>query len=309
MALVAAPWLATVLGRHGLAPFWAAAQTGWRFAGAFWLPLITLDFAGEPFLTFTSVLAILGLILSLARREFFLPAWFILPFFVGPRVAAADATIPLAILAGNGLSEIVLPGIAWARSQKAGEEPPAHVWENGGWSDRAVLVAIGFFMIYSLFSGYNYSLVLARTTLSEEERTALEWVRQYTPSDSHFVLITGRDPITEPSQEWFPALTERTNVAVIQGYEWLPGGQFMRRYLAFTELQTCAVVGIACLEAWVGEQGDGAGFIWLSRGGLRLSEGKVPFRGRNTPLFVALSASPNYVLVYASEEVKIFAHR
>lgn len=308
VALIVAPWLVTVISRHGLVPFQAAAKTG-GYSVVFWLPLLTFDFTEEPFLTLISVMGVLGFILLLARREFLLPAWFVLPFLVGPRGAPADATVPLAIAAGIGLSDVILPGIARARRVGTDERPLSHFWENDGWRDLAALGVLGFFLVYSLITGYSYSLTLTRLVPSKGENAALAWVRDSTPAESRFVLITKGEALSDPLQEWFPALTERVNQGVVQGYEWMPDGQFMSRYVSFAELQACALEGIACLEAWVDKQGDGAEFIWLSRGGLRLSEGKVPFRGRNTPLAVALSASPDYVLVYGSEEVKIFAHR
>ncbi len=84
------------------------------------------------------------------------------------------------------------------------------------------------FLVYTLLNAYIYSLDLSSLRVTDEELKALQWVTDNTPPNARFVILNYGDPLTSPIQEWFPALTDRVSLSVIQGYEWLPG-EFNRR--------------------------------------------------------------------------------
>ena len=109
--LLTSPWWGTVLAQHGWAPFRSALNTGGH-GGLFWIPWLTFDFAEERFVTLFTVLGLIGLALACIRRQWFLPAWLLLPFLIEPRSATAIAALPLAILAGLGLADFVIPRLA-----------------------------------------------------------------------------------------------------------------------------------------------------------------------------------------------------
>ncbi len=109
--LLTSPWWGTVLAQHGLAPFRSALNTGGH-GGLFWLPWLTFDFAEERFVSLFTVLGLIGLAAACIRRQWFLPAWLLLPFLIEPRSAMAIAALPLAILAGLGLADFVIPRLA-----------------------------------------------------------------------------------------------------------------------------------------------------------------------------------------------------
>ena len=74
------------------------------------------------------------------------------------------------------------------------------------------------------------------------------WVRENTPADSSFLILTGRaDVMTDAVQEWFPALAERHSATTLQGLEWTLGGEFYPRWNELSALQSCREM--ACIES------------------------------------------------------------
>ena len=59
--------------------------------------------------------------------------------------------------------------------------------------------------------------------------------------------------MTDPVQEWFPALADRHSVTTLQGLEWLLRGDFVTRWDQLSALQRCEETG--CVTAWAEEIG------------------------------------------------------
>ncbi len=112
------PWLAAVFARHGALPLLAAFQV--RNDSSFPLvQLILFTYTDEAFTDILGALAFLGLFNELFRKRFFLPAWVALTVFLTLRNAPYILMLPVALLAGIGLDEVVLPGITRKPKLKA----------------------------------------------------------------------------------------------------------------------------------------------------------------------------------------------
>ena len=240
--VVAAPWWLTVLHYHGLAPLLSAVQTGQKSAAV--LNLVFFDFAEEPYATLIAVLALIGLGQRLLRRDYLLPLWLAIPFFVEGRSAILPAAIPLAMLAAIGLIDVVLFALL-TMVRKELEK-----------SDEVSLVEFGIFvyvLFYLLFSSYQFGFQLSGKSLSVADREAMQWVRANTHADSRFLVLTGTNAITcDLVLEWFPALTGRQSLLTVQGTEWTKGANF-RTYVQSTyPVQKCLSSGdVTCLDAEV----------------------------------------------------------
>jgi hypothetical protein len=229
-----------VLLRFGLTPALSALQTGYR-TWLFWLPLIRLDFSHEHFFTLITLTGLLGLFHRIRQHDLLLPVWFLFPFFLEPRNPAPLAMPALAMLAAIGLLEVILPGL-----MRAGWTADLDLSASA--AGRTVLA---FFLLYTLidaFAGLN--LTVRGLAVDDAEQSAALWARDHTPSGARFILMTYGDALNTPIQEWFPAISGRQNILTVQGYEWLPGGQFLARKQAFGQLQGCMFADPACMEAW-----------------------------------------------------------
>lgn len=112
------------------------------------------------------------------------------------------------------------------------------------------------------------------------------------------MIVTGEtEPFSDAVSEWFPALANSTSIATIQGYEWLPGGQFEKRMGAYSVLQTCMNASADCVEEWGASQGETFEYILVSRDELVKNE---------SPLVSSLSTADGYEVVYQAGDVLIF---
>src|SRR5574341_1353007 len=149
--VLTSPWWGTVLIQHGFAPFQSALNAGGH-SGLFWLPWLTLDFAEERFISLFTLLGLIGFTVQCVRRDWFLPVWMLAPFVVEPRSATAIAALPLAVLAGLGLSDFLLPNVGALASRPAGG---VQDWTLYMPSNRAVRVVLGCVLFYGLVGAFR----------------------------------------------------------------------------------------------------------------------------------------------------------
>jgi hypothetical protein len=298
--VLASPWWGIALNQHGLAPLQSALNTGGHNA-LFWLPWITLDFAEERFVTLFTFLGLIGFTVQCIRRDWFLPAWMLAPFIVEPRSATAIAALPLAILAGLGLSDLFLPNIAALASKPAGR---VRDWTSYMSNSRAVRIVLGCILFYALLGAFFYDISLTNYVVSVEDRAAMQWVRMNTPPGSRFIVLTGKtDPFSDPVAEWFPALANRTSQNTIQGKEWLLGKEFMPFLDEVKTLQLCLNTSPACVENWSEIEHLDFDYLYV-----------VASKGKDAPpisgfLSYQLQQDEDYSLVFENGGVAIFERK
>jgi hypothetical protein len=287
-----APWWGTVLANHGLAPFQSALQTS--DDGAFHLAqLLTLQIGGGVFFSLTVALGLIGLLGFLARRDFLLPVWLVLPFFVDPRSGGGMTLLPMSMLAAYGFDWLLAPALLSLRRRE------------GTWlADRFVSLTMFGIAFYLFFSAAIFGLGLARASLTGADRETIAWVNANIPPRSDFLLLTGEQySMKDPFQEWFPALTDQRSQTTLQGAEWTLAEDFFPFYGELVALQHCATV--ACIQDWGERTGLDHEYLLI----------KVLPQGSSSPLKASLDLllnsvrqSEQYEIVYETENAVIFVH-
>lgn len=247
--IVSAPWWGTVIAYHGITPILNGAATGQKFLAIF--NLLFFVFTEEPYATVIAVLGLIGVARCLVRREYLLPLWLALPFFVEGRSAAGPAAIPLAMLAAIGLVDVVFLAVhALGRRNAAGDQHAPELGTDPAGTvsayERNILVYVLLFLV---FSTYQFGFQLSTATLYPPDQEAMEWVRDHTPAGSRFLVLTGTSSVSCDSvMEWFPALTGRQSINTVQGTEWTQGKNFATYVKSSYAAQKCVVGGdAACL--------------------------------------------------------------
>ena len=260
--LLTSPWWGTVIAQHGFEPFQSALRTGGNSAPA-WSSDFIFDITQERFVAVLTILGLLGLIIQLIHRDWFLPAWLLLPFVVEPRSATAIAAFPLAMLACIGLTEFIFPRIIAFRSGMVNNSSDLTFSMTRSRIARIVLACLIFLI---LISALSYDLSLANYIVPIESRAAMQWVSENTPSGSSFIVLTGRnDPFLNSSAEWFPAIAMRTSLNTIQGREWLLGKDFSPFFDDLQNLQSCLNTDPNCLDGWASAHGLGFNFVYIEK--------------------------------------------
>jgi len=294
--VLTSPWWVTVISQHGLTPLLSAAQTGQKLLAIF--HLVFFSFTEEIYATPIAVLGLLGLGLHLARRDYLLPLWLIFPFFVEGRSAAGPAAVPLAMLAASAFVDLVLAGL---RSVNRDDTPLELVTPV----ERGVLL---YFFMYLLFSGYLFSWQISSATLYPPDREAMQWVRQNTPAEANFLVLTGSRSISCDSvPEWFPALAKRKSVFTVQGTEWTLGKDFGDFVKKASRVQACVNESADCVTELA--QSAKYDFVYLSK--ILRVDNCVPLSTPQTfPYFVeTMRSSPAFKVVYETDGAIIYQNR
>ncbi|MFT3895364.1 MAG: hypothetical protein QM730_27375 [Anaerolineales bacterium] len=286
-ALLTAPWWLTVLLQHGFAPFQSVMYAGVR--ETLLASLFHTVFSMQGGLPILPLLSLTGMFVYFRKREFLLPAWAFLPFFVDPRNAPAIVLFPLVMLSIEGLYFL----------KEEFDRAYAKTMEK---NNKAVMstpipqIILAVLLLYFLYLSHSSLGYLVRLSLTPSDREVMEWVKANTSAGSRFLLITNKgqiSPMTDSYQEWFPALTERNSENTLQGKEWTLGPQFYSYTQDLVKLQTCT--DITCLEQWKLRNNAEFDHILLQK------------RRTSNEFLSSLKNDSLYRIMYESDDVVIFS--
>jgi len=310
--LLTGPWWLTVILRHGPAPLLAAAETA-REPWYSWFPRLAFYFTADLDYVVASLttVGLVGLAFALARRHLLLPLWLVAIFILSPRASATFAAIPLALLVGIGLDQVILPGVRrlaqGGASTGAGGAAPAQGAPGRPARRRSAVLAgtlLVLFLVQVLLSAWlRLSFWSPIPVLPREDRDAFHWIAGNTAQDSRFVVIAADNPYWNPVEEWFPVLAGRASLTTVQGYEWLPGGQYARQLERCAGPFRCMAQEADCLEDWARGYGESFSHVYISPGRAGPAEGA----GFCPVLADSLRASADYLPLYDRGGVMVFA--
>ncbi len=303
LVLTAPWWLETIL-RVGFDPFLSAVGSGGHSIMSP-LQLLTLNFTEEPGFPMAIAFGVLGILAAIRDRKYFLPVWLLVIFILDARKPGTLSTAPLAMLAAYGIVDVFLPLVRDSLARLSARRATAWAY-----------LAVGFaLMLYAPIATISSSSE-ARSplyALSEENRTAMEWIRTNTPPAAKFIVM----PSTtgwgwDAPSEWFPVLAGRVSLTTVQGSEWLGASTYNRRQENTKELTKCTSQGVACLQAWArNAELDDYAYIYVPKGSGVIGEETVLGRKRDccAEFRASLAASEEYVLVFNEPGAAVFKKR
>lgn len=287
--MLTAPWWLTVLLYHGFSPFGSVMHAGIR--ETFFASLFYSLFSTQGGLPILPVLYIIGMAAVLRRREFLLVAWAFIPFFADPRNAPAIAIFPLVMLASEGLWYLGAGFIQASLKTLGPYNYMPKITSN---------IVVGSYVILLLFLfrvSYDSASKLTNISLAHNERETMEWVRDNTPAEGRFLLITNSgeiNPMTDAYQEWFPVLAERRSQNTLQGLEWVLGPDFYPYSQRLIALQTCRDVN--CLDDWLEQENKKVDYILFEK------------KRASTDLIESMRLGLSQEVLYESSSTVIFTY-
>ena len=312
-----APWWATVVAAHGLAPFRAAQATGGSFlsgSGARWVVRLTLSklglgATGEPLFPMILALGVVGALRELSWGRLLLPVWCVVIFLTDIRAPGTYASIPIAMLAGIAATEVLLPVLRdwhpanWPAplSRALALASPAR------WSALVLAALVGYGTLAALIRTPSIpSEMHVLTSLEPADRAAMEWVARSTPRDARVLVVTGANWPSDRIAEWFPVLAARRSVATVQGSEWLPNAEYDRRYANYETLAACAGRDVPCLERWAARTSTTFSYLYVPK-----TEGANGRPGEEccASLIASASADPRFRRIYDGSGASVFERR
>lgn len=296
--LVTAPWWATVLFHIGISPFIAAGKTGY-YGIVGYLQLFQSGITHEFILQTIGSLALFGLFWHIAERKYFVPVWALVIFVSEARNAPLSLSPCVAILASIALVGILqLFNRLSVHSQAEGGEP--HPLSG--------MISKGLFLLLSclwIFSSLAVVFALLNSsTLTNEDINAFDWIKTNTSSQSKFLVLTGMSPFVDPTSEWFPALTDRTSIATVQGYEWDIDSSFKLIQSESISVKACLDQTFQCILNWANKNHLAFDYLYIHN---PIIQGDAQSGVTLTNAFGELSVSQGYTeLAYQNIAVSIY---
>ena len=245
------PWLLAMVATHGADALLAAGHRLEPTTGL--IRMLNLRFSGAPFMDLFAVLGVLGLVVSLARRQGRIPLLLLATYLSGAGGGEFLAAVPWALLGGVGGAAVI--GLV----ADATRDAPRPVRRLVGLGLAAVLLFVA--LIGSIGSYADGSSKLQ--ALNADHLAAMRWVAANTDPGDAFVVPTEDVWGDDEQSEWFPAITGRYSLGTVQGSEWLGADGYRRQLANHIEIRDCAAAAASCYESIL----DGAG-LFIPKGEL-----------------------------------------
>ena len=304
--IMTSPWWLSLLLTHGITPLIAGFRSG-HSAFSMLGPFLRLNFGDELFLQLVSLLALLGIFVSIFRKELLLPVWLAAIMILSPRGGLTNATVPLSMLAGIGMDVIIAAGVNLTTVNRSTDNTNKMATDSGInqlMQNRFSKWFLGFFIIYLLIMAAILPVFRPETltSISKEERVAMHWVANNTAAESKFLVVNSLDAFwVDAVSEWFPVLSNRENLVLVQGSEWIPEA-FSTKWISYLQVQRCAFTESTCVEDWSASQNGSFTHVYISK----FLPGRKPAqRG----LYISLKNSDEFDLIYDTESVAIFERK
>jgi len=174
-------------------------------------------------------------------------------------------------------------------------------------TNRGIRVFLVIVTPYLLINSTYQDFMLSQNHVSDGEQTAMQWVKENTPENSQFLVLTGEpESMCESSAEWFPALADRTSLSTLQGREWVLGNKFGEFIGHRASLQNCIDENLECLDREIKYFGDDFDYIYVSiKTPTDNCKAVDTFQQTTRGIIIALEDAPYYVTVYKTRDAII----
>lgn len=218
---------------YGFQTFINAFQTSHFSISDALVKFLRFGFSEEIVFPLLGAFAFIGFFAAIASKKYLLPAWLIAILLLDFRSVDRSAVLVISLLSALALDTVILKGIRSLIPPPDISQPD----KKKSWLSRihieTILVEV-IFMITFLGAALeitNTSNVFVRS-ISSEDLYAMNWVREYTPRDSRFLIVDSAIAWhIDPQAEWFPALADRQSIFTPQGSEWLPDHAYAQKLL------------------------------------------------------------------------------
>lgn len=294
--LLATPWLLHVHSKYGIETLTGAAAT---HKGLVQGPMLIVSRLVDPLVAGNAtslwyLLILVGCAVSLWRRRFALPAWFI--FSMAVMNELRFPLVPGVMLAAVGLHSLPHQWLERRLNANADEQRWRAIVRGGIKSTVVVVIIImiiagGAYAAGTLL-GSGPSMV---TFINDDDRAAMQWVQSETSADARFVVLGD-------AGEWFPYFTDRTILVGRWGVEWVSAAEYQSQLTQLWELSTCHTE--QCLTTTLHRHGVQPEYVYVPKETYTvLTEPQRQPRSMRQ----SLVASEKYHLKYENDGVMVFS--
>jgi len=291
--ILVSPWMILMMIKYGFIPFVSAFTTG-DYSGLSAIRIIFGNTLSEIGLTSIGVFTLVGVFWYFRDEGWFIPVWTGMSLFVDPRSTPRNFTVVASICASYTLVKL-FRHFSYGKNEK--QSDPSNLCA----SKLAGALLILLFGQWLFSSWFTVDLLAGDYSLKDEDLLAMQWIKENTPRDSKFLVLTGLTPFDDSFSEWFPAITNRVSLATVQGKEWDAQQDFNRLIDGYEAAQTCLDKSERCIANWEKDHGVNSDYIFI-----RLKD-STEAEGESYPsaLARAFVESDKYEQVFENDLVEI----
>jgi len=234
--ILTSPWWLTVISRFGVNPFFTAKQSitshdffSRLFDGSIFA--VTVNLSDNYFIP---AFAMTGLVISIIKRDFFLPIWLLSIYIVNSRNAPKNEVIPITFLAAiglQGIAQLISLLISYLNNKNK-------FTRIAQWTTKRHFLNYLFILILLVILMIKWEYKPLIHPISQKDRVAMNFIKEATPADAKFIVLTPSDWFAADSAEWFPYLSNRHSLTTPQGLEWVSSKEFRKISSITFELST-----------------------------------------------------------------------
>lgn len=231
--LLSLPWWATVMIRHGADVFLSAGQSGDIRASI--SGIVGSLFMRQTILPFSTLFWLFGLGWCLFKRRFDLMIIVVIPYLLDQRSSSIMPSFIYPLLAAYGFVDGLPALFHWFR-QRNWNFPPVEIRFNRPAFSMSLLGIIFYLFVECVF----HTAAILPLELPSDARSTMAWIQANIEPEGKFLILTAHpDAMTDPVQEWFPALTGFHSTTTLQGGEWILHDGFLQQWVSLDALQAC----------------------------------------------------------------------
>ena len=202
------PYLMTVLVNHGIDVFWSPFLAPHRtLVGPIYEIILRFErFEIVRWHVVWDLIIVLGIFFELSRRAWLIPMWFCLVLVI-PREGVWLVAVPASLLAGIGVSEVVLPALKTLSTKSLPR------------FERMAVDGIAILILVTFGVGATARVIIDEVrdtdSISVGFENALKWGNSNLEEDVNMITLMS-------DEDWSPYLLRRTVLNMPFGAEWQP---------------------------------------------------------------------------------------
>lgn len=209
-----------------------------------------------PYLNIVGVLCLLGIIYTFFNKKYYLTIWVTLIVLFVPRAAINYTAVPVSIISVYSIFIFLNQNTELQKNVIYIKNLPKLF---------IVLTIVIFYYLLIVAISVSY-ISTAKNVINHDDLMAFYWVRSNTDDNNIFLvvpsLLESDGWANDYVVEWFPAISNRSNITTVQGQEWK--GQLFDSWVLYLKAKRCGKENPDCWLDLIDQLPERVDYLYVS---------------------------------------------